>query len=195
MQNKLFTIVAILFSSLAFSQTDSTATQIQKDSTVTTEKAPKQRRDTRPIKDRLAFGLGTGFWITPSQTYVEIAPMLAYRFPKTLTMGIGYRYIYRKSRLSDRDLNSYGPNFFARVNVTKRIYLWSEYEILQSQYVANDDSRQTDVVDSWFLGLGYVRQVGRRGGISMQVLYNVLYEENPQSPYYSAFTYRIGYFF
>ncbi len=195
MQNKILTISAIFISSLAFSQSDSTSTTVQNDSIGKVEQAPKQRRDTRPLKQRISFGLGTGFWVTPSQTYFELAPMLAYRFPKALIAGVGYRYIYRKSRISSYDLTSHGPNVFARLKVTKRIYLWSEYEVLQSQYVANDDSRQKDVVDSWFVGVGYVRQVGRKGGISMQVLYNVLYDQNQRSPYYSALTYRIGYFF
>lgn len=158
---------------------------------------PKQGRS---FSEKFAFGLGTGFWITPSTTYVEVAPMLAYRFPKRLITGAGYRYIYRHDRVIDRDLNSYGPNFFARLDLLKRVYLWSEYEILTSEYISDrepEKGRQDDTVDSWFAGLGYVRTLGKkgRGGISMQLLYNILWKDDGINPYYSPLTYRVGYFF
>ncbi len=157
----------------------------------------------RTFSEKFAFGFGTGFWITPSTTYIELAPSFAYRFPRALVTGIGYRYIYRHDRYINNDLHSYGPNIFARLNVTKRIYLWTEYEILTSQYfnytgLNNEDyTREDYTVDSWFLGLGYVRGLGRRGrgGISVQVLYNFLYDNTDRNPYYSAWTYRVGYFF
>lgn len=195
-----------LLASVSFGQTDSTATPAATPPESTTAVAPappappRTPKDMRPMKDRLGFGLGTGFWISPSQTYIEVAPTLAYRFPKVLITGIGYRYIYRHNRYNNTDLHSHGPLFFARANLTKRIYLWSEYEILSSQYY--DNSYVSDeviyskaTIDSWFVGLGFIRQVGRKGGLSMQILYNLLYDKNPNSPYYSALTYRVGYFF
>ena len=166
-----------------------------------TPPAQQPRRDTRPLKERIDFGFGTSFWITPYQTYVEIAPILAYRFPKALITGMGYRYIYRHQRVGGQDLNAYGPDFFARLNVTKGIYLWTEYEILHNEYLlevaGKEVSTQTTTTDSYFAGLGFMRSVGRRGrgGISIQVLYNFLYERDMYSPYYSAWTYRVGYFF
>ncbi len=178
--------------------------QIATDTTVkaTVVTPEKTRRDIRPFNERVSLGFGSSFWITPNQTYIEVAPILAYRFPKTLITGLGYRYIYRHERVINNDLHSYGPNVFARVNITRRIYLWTEYEYLNTQYydnsyVSNEVSRKTDHIDSWFAGLGYVRSLGKkgRGGISMQVLYNILYEHEDNNPYYSAFTYRVGYFF
>lgn len=157
----------------------------------------------RTFSEKFAFGFGTGFWITPGTTYIELAPTVAYRFPRALITGIGYRYIYRHDRYLNNDLHSYGPNVFARLNLLKRVYLWTEYEYLNSQYFDypyfnNEDyTRETDHVDSWFAGLGYVRSLGRkgRGGISVQVLYNFLYDNTDRNPYYSAWSYRVGYFF
>jgi hypothetical protein len=163
--------------------------------------ASRERRDTRPFKERIDFGLGSSFWITPSQTYVELAPVLAYRFPKALITGMGYRYIYRHERVIGQDLNAYGPDFFARLNLTKRIYFWTEYEILHTEYLLQVAGERYDTrsesSDSYFAGLGYIRSLGKkgRGGISIQVLYNFLYERDEYSPYYSPVTYRLGYFF
>ncbi len=200
MFKNLLLFCTVLCCASAFGQSDTAKTTTPVQTTAPAATPPKTKKDTRPLKDRLDFGLGTGFWITPSQTYVEVAPLLAYRFPKVLVTGVGYRYIYRHDRYTNNDLNSYGPNIFARANLTKRIYLWTEYEYLNTQhyngsYVNNEVSRTTSHADSWFVGLGFIRQVGRRGGISMQLLYNILYERNQYSPYYSAFTYRVGYFF
>jgi hypothetical protein len=160
-----------------------------------------EKKDTRPLKEKIAFGLGSSFWITPSQTYIEVAPVLAYRFPKRLITGLGYRYIYRHERVIGENLNSWGPNVFARLALLKRVYLWTEYEVLSTQYLAaagtTDYSKHTTTSDSWFAGLGYVRSLGRkgRGGISVQLLYNILYNNDNYSPYYSPVTYRVGYYF
>jgi hypothetical protein len=177
---------------------DSTIKTIQKNETIDQAKV---RRDNRPWQERIAIGFGSSFWIKPSQTYIEISPVLAYRFPKTLISGVGYRYIYRHERLVGRDLNAYGPNIFARASLLKRFYFWTEYEILTNEYltqVAGQElTRNKTYTDSWFAGLGYVRSIGRkgRGGISIQVLYNFLYKRDDINPYYSPVTYRVGYYF
>jgi hypothetical protein len=159
------------------------------------------KRDSRPFKEKIALGFGSSFWITPHETYIELAPVVAYRFPKRLITGVGYRYIYRHERVIGEDLNSWGPNLFARLALLKRVYFWTEYEYLNTQYlkevIPDEYNRQKTHSDAWFAGLGYVRSVGRkgRGGISIQVLYNMLYNRDDYSPYYSPVTYRVGYYF
>jgi len=159
------------------------------------------KRDNRPLKEKIAVGFGSSFWITPHETYLELAPVVAYRFPKRVLTGVGYRYIYRHERTIGNDLNAWGPNLFARVDLLKRVYFWTEYEYLNNQYfvnVAGDEyTRESTHTDSWFAGLGYIRTLGRkgRGGISVQLLYNMLYNRDQYSPYYSPVTYRVGYYF
>jgi len=192
----------------AFSQvTDSTAApvdSIPKATAADTTTAPPPKQG-RSFNEKFALGFGAGFWVNSRETYFEVSPSLAYRFPKRLITGIGYRYIYRHDKDRNNDLHSYGPNIFARVNLTKRIYFWTEYEYLNTQYFVdkginynNDYTRETTDTDSWFVGLGFQQSLGRkdRGGISMQFLYNILYDDDDlYNPYYSAYTYRIGYFF
>lgn len=163
--------------------------------------AEKISSDTRPFLERISLGGSTGFWIQPKQTHVEVAGMLAYHFPRTLSVGTGYRYIYTRNRVYGKNLNSYGPNLFARAQLTQRIYFWTEWENLKTQYavqtISNEIVTQSTHVDSFYAGLGYIRQLGRRrhGGISFQLLYNFLYEGEDNSPYYSPVIYRVGYFF
>ena len=159
-------------------------------------------KEGRTFSEKFAIGLGTGFWFNSRTTYIEVSPSIAYLFPKRLTTGVGYRYIYQHDKKLNNDLHSHGPNVFARLDLLKRIYFWTEYEFLNNQYFvesnfSNDYERETESTDSWFVGLGYQRSLGRkgRGGISVQVLYNTLYDQHHNSPYYSAWIYRIGYFF
>jgi hypothetical protein len=159
------------------------------------------RKDQRPLAERISVGGSTGFWIQPKKTHLEVAGLIAYRFPKILIAGPGYRYIYTRNRVYGKDLNSYGPNIFARAQVTKRIYLWTEWERLKTEYVVqvanNEIATETAHAESFFGGLGYIRRIGRkgRGGLSIQVLYNFLYDKENNSPYYSPVIYRVGYFF
>ena len=196
-------IVILMLSFLPlFAQQNDTSTTVQDTLIRKPEtKESKVKRDTRPWNQRIALGLGSSFWITPSQTYLELSPVLAYRFPKTLITGLGYRYIYRHERVVGQNLNAWGPSAFARVNLLKRLYFWTEYEILKTENIptvaGQELTVETSTTDSWFAGLGYIRSVGRkgRGGISMQLLYNMLYNREDLNPYYSPVTYRVGYYF
>jgi hypothetical protein len=163
----------------------------------TSEVSATAKKDQRTMKEKFGFGLGASFWFSSDETYVEVSPTLAYRFPKMLTTGIGYRYIYQHYKPTDTDLNSYGPLAFARADMIPKIYFWTEYEYLKNKYISDDHDIDnfTSDTDSWFVGLGFTQSVGRRGGIGIQVLYNVLYDDNEYSPYYGPVIYRIGYFF
>lgn len=165
------------------------------------EHAPKVRKDTRPIHQRISFGLGGSFWANSREIYIEAHPSVAYRFPKMFITGVGYRYIWRNQFNSDPTLRTYGPTLFGRMNLIKGLYGWTEYEILKSEYLieipGQSAGKNATTIDSWFVGLGYVKSVGRkgRGGVSVQLLYNALYYGDSKSPYYSPWVYRVGYYF
>jgi hypothetical protein len=176
--------------------------QVKKDTVIANPTPVNVQPSENPIRKRIRLGGSTGFWISTRQVHVEVAPLLAYYFPKVLTVGTGYRYIYTHDILYGKDLRSIGPNIFARAQLTKRIYFWSEWEHLNTQYARSIGNNtpaavEQEDVNSFFAGLGYIRTVGKRGrgGISFQLLYNVLYEREAHSPYYSPLIYRIGYFF
>jgi hypothetical protein len=187
-----------LFGALVFLSTAAIAQEIDSTKTIADRKI---RKDMRPFIKRISLGGSTGFWMNTKQTHMEVSPLLAYHFPKILTTGLGYRYIYTRDRFYGKNLNSYGPNLFVRAQLTRRIYLWSEWENLRTEYaveLANQEvTTKNENIDSFFAGAGYVRQIGRkgRGGISVQILYNFLYNREDNSPYYSPVIYRVGYFF
>ena len=209
----IFTLPVLLFLSIGlFAQIPVTpADTIHKTGTPTSDTAGKKvpvttkvqeqpvparvHKDTRPLKDRIDFDLGTSFWINPSQVFGELSLLVSYRFPKILSIGAGPTYIINYQRDADKNLNGLGGKIFARAQLLKFFYLWTEYQGINSQYVSDWSTLtiDTEYVDSWFLGAGLNIRLGRRFGINMAVLYDVLHGSS--SPYYSATTYRLGFSF
>lgn len=203
----LLTLIAILFSLNAFSQNQNYTDSLKTDSinkanakTTTAQLAtPKRSKDTRPLSQRLLFDLNSSFWINPSSTFFEFSPVVSYMFPKVISIGAGPTYIYNRDRVSNINLNGFGGKIFSRAQLTSWFYAYTEYQGINNQYITGIDANNkvtkgTQYVDSWFLSLGINLRVTRRRGINMQALYDVLYDKNT-SPYYGAWTYRVGFGF
>lgn len=161
---------------------------------------PKNKKDTRPLSQRIKFDLNTSFWITPSSTFFEVSPVVSYMFPKIISIGTGPTYIYNHDRVKNISTNGWGGKVFGRAQLTSWFYAYTEYQGINNQYVTGYDAttnkaiKGTQYVDSWFLSLGINIKVTRRRGINMQALYDVLYNKET-SPYYGAWTYRVGFGF
>jgi hypothetical protein len=165
----------------------------------TTSTAPKPT-DTRPILKRIHFSISTSFWINPSSTFFEFSPVVSYRFPKTYSIGAGPAYIYNHDRTSKISLDGWGGKVFGRAQLLKWVYAYTEYQGIKNEYLSDHNLSTDEVtkskqyVDSWFLSLGVYLKLTKRHGINLQALYDVLYDQST-SPYYSAWTYRIGFGF
>ncbi|MEO8147595.1 MAG: hypothetical protein ABI723_08165 [Bacteroidia bacterium] len=221
-KNYTLLIIAILFCANAYAQNQNTADSLKLDSLnkaneqlkmqndsikakSQTTVAPAQsssgkRRDTRPFSERIDFDINTGFWIDPSSTFFEISPVVSYRFPKIISIGAGPTYIYNHDRVNNVSLNGFGGKVFTRAQLTSWFYAYTEYQGINNQYITEFDNvnnkliKDTHYVDSWFVSLGINIRVTKRRGINMQALYDVLYDKET-SPYYSAWTYRVGFGF
>jgi hypothetical protein len=162
------------------------------------QEQPKQarvRKDTRPLKDRIDFDLNTSFWTNTRQVSGEISLLISYRFPKILSIGAGPTYIYNYQRDVDKNLNGWGGKVFAKAQLLKFFYVWTEYQGISNQYISDWDPVTIDheYVDSWFVGAGLNIRLGRSSGINVSVLYDLLHGSS--SPYNSATTYRLGFSF
>ena len=153
------------------------------------------RKDNRPLKDRIDFDLNTSFWINPTQVFGELSILVSYRFPKILSIGTGPTYIINYQRGANQNLNGLGGKIFARAQLLKFFYVWTEYQGINNQYISDWTTLaiNSEYVDSWFVGAGFNLKLGRRFGINMAVLYDILHGSS--SPYYGATTYRFGFSF
>ena len=158
--------------------------------TTTTTTQPKQRKDTRPLKDRIDFNINTGFWANSGQATGELMVLVSYRFPKILSIGAGPTYVYSYQYNVSKSLSGYGGKIFARAQLLKFIYLWTEYQGLSNQYVSGYNPVTTDRAysDSWFWGAGL-----NFFGINVSVMYDILHDS--KSLYAGATICRLGYSF
>jgi len=82
-----------------------------------------------------------------------------------------------------------------KAQLLKFFYLWTEYQGIDNQYISdwNPVTLSSEYVDSWFIGAGVNIRPGKRLGINMSVLYDLLHGSD--SPYSGATTYRLGFSF
>ena len=167
----------------------------------TTSQAPVRNNvDTRPISLRIGFDITTSFWINPSSTFFEFSPVVVYNFPRIISIGTGPAYIYNRDRKQEVNLSGWGGKVFSRAQLTRWFYAYTEYQGINNQYISginsstNEVTKSKEYVDSWFLSLGVNIRITKRHGINMQALYDVLYNKET-SPYYGAWTYRVGFGF
>jgi hypothetical protein len=158
-------------------------------------KIKKPRRDTRPLSQRIDFDINTSFWANTSQVFSEFSVLVSYRFPKILSVGAGPVYILNYDRQADKNLNGWGGKVFARAQLLRFFYLWTEYQGISNQFIAeyNPIVKKTEYVDSWFAGAGLTIRISRRSGFTFSVLYDILHGSS--SPYYSPVVYRVGFGF
>jgi hypothetical protein len=167
----------------------------------TTSQAPVRKNiDTRPVSQRIGFDITTSFWINPSSTFFEFSPVVVYYFPRIISIGTGPAYLYNHDRIHQVNLSGWGGKVFSKAQLTRWFYVYTEYQGINNQYISGINSSTNEVtkgkgyVDSWFLSLGINFRITKRHGINLQALYDVLYNKET-SPYYGAWTYRIGFGF
>ena len=165
-----------------------------------TQTTSQNHADTRPISQRIGFDITTSFWINPSSTFFEFSPVVVYNFPRIISIGTGPAYIYNRDRKQEVNLSGWGGKVFSRAQLTRWFYAYTEYQGINNQYISginsstNEVTKSKEYVDSWFLSLGVNIRITKRHGINMQALYDVLYNKET-SPYYGAWTYRVGFGF
>ena len=181
-------------------QNDTTSKQVQDANKSNLPNTSQRAKDQRPIIKRLSIDMNTSFWINPSNIYFEFSPSIIYNFPKTYAIGAGPAYIYNKEINHNTGLNGWGGKVYGRANFTRWLYGYAEYQGINNQYISFIDditgkvTKDTDFVSSFFVSLGINIRIGRRHGISLQALYDVLYDKET-SPYYAPVIYRIGFGF
>jgi len=181
-------------------QNDSINKQVQEANKNNLSNTSQRPKDQRPLFKRFSLDMNTSFWINPSNIYFEFSPAIIYNFPKTYAIGAGPAYIYNKEISHNTGLNGWGGKVFGRANFTRWLYGYTEYQGINNQYISLIDdvtgkiTKDTDYISSFFVSLGINIRVGRRHGISLQALYDVLYDKET-SPYYAPVIYRLGFGF
>lgn len=130
-----------------------------------------------------------------SITFIEVSPMVGYRFTDNFTAGPGITYRYFKVRGFDAS-SIYGPRAFARYVIGRQFFVQSEYEHLSVEFPTGDP--RTPVTREWvpglFIGGGLFQPIGQRAGFMIGAFYNLNYD-SVRSPYSRPWVFNAGFTF
>ncbi|WKN31984.1 hypothetical protein PZB74_01260 [Porifericola rhodea] len=135
------------------------------------------------------FGLQFG-----SVTYIDLSPMIGYRFTDKFTAGPGFTYRYLKYKGFEGS-SIYGGSLFARHLIGSQFFAQTQFESLNTEYLTyiNQEPRFVrDWVSGFFIGGGLYQPLGRRGAILLSAMYNVMYDSQ-RSPYNSPWVLNVGF--
>lgn len=148
--------------------------------------------------DRVYFGgnLGASFGYF---TFVDISPLVGYRFTERFTAGLGATYIYIKSNYYDYETSFYGGRIFSRYFITESIFAHAEQEVLRGKFYepTNDFRLNSHTIGNTYIGGGYQSKIGMNSGVFILVLYNLnssFYSKqiNPSDPIVIRIGFNIG---
>jgi hypothetical protein len=147
------------------------------------------------VSDRLYFGGNFSLNFGNQFTFIEVSPLVGYRFTNRFSAGPGITYMYYSQKfLNGYTLKSdvYGYRLFTRYNLGQQIFAHAEFENLNlNTYSVADQALRREWVPGVFVGGGYFQPIGRKAGIMMMALYNLTYDEF-RSPYPNPFVIRVG---
>jgi hypothetical protein len=146
------------------------------------------------VKDKFFFGGGLGLSFGDVD-YVEIAPLVGYRFFPKFDAGVQpfYRWVNDSRYAEDVTTDDYGVDLFARYFVMPTIFLQGEYEFLNYEYVLPSFQTERSSTNSFLAGGGFSSPIGKGAGFFVSILYNFNYDINdPTSPYSDAWAVQAG---
>ena len=146
-----------------------------------------QDNDNQKKSDKIYFGgnLGLNFG---DITYIEISPLIGYKFNDNYSAGLSFTYRYFKDKRFEVSGNVLGGSIFNRYNVTDELFLIAEYQMLSysslnSSFSENENSRIT--IPYLWVGGGYNYRLGNRSAIFISFVYDLIQDidgriQNPQ---------------
>jgi hypothetical protein len=148
-------------------------------------KHPPQER----FIDKVFFGGNVGAQLG-TVTFVDVSPLVGYKFTDKIAGGIGatYQYYHYKDQYFDIETNVYGGRIFGRYLFTEYLFGHAEYEYLNLE--AFDFKRRRVDVESFLAGGGYIQRLGGNASIIAMILYN--FTESAYTPYSNPII-RIGF--
>ena len=133
---------------------------------------------------RIVFGGGLGGGYSNGWN-VNVTPWVGYKITEQFWAGLGLDYYYSSYNYQQTDRkDSYsviGPKAFALYYVTPAINLGAKFSrntFNVTQTLNNVKYKDSGATNSLLLGGGYTQRVGGRGGIRLELYYDVLYDES-----------------
>lgn len=141
-------------------------------------------------------GFGASFG---DYTYVNVAPIIGYKVTPKLSAGLRLMYQFRMfdyyigyDKMNFK-ANDYGVGVFARLIIKGPVFLQTEYERLNYEYLnVFDNSSIRSSFDSFMAGGGIAQPIGGKAFLFFTVMYNFSIAGSDNAPYDSPLVTRVG---
>ena len=143
---------------------------------------PKEKKDTRPLKDRIWFGGGLGLNFG-NVTAIQLEPLVGYKVDRkgkfSVGTGLSYRYFSDNRYTPKYEYSAYGYRLFTRYRVIPQAYVHAEFLDLNAQpYLVIGDRSARIWIPHLLVGGGVSQPIGGQASFTMQVLWEVLQDPN-----------------
>jgi hypothetical protein len=124
------------------------------------------------------FGLAFG-----NPTFINISPLIGYRFTDKLVAGGGPSYIYTRVKIYGRNFENSiaGGRLFGQHLIFENFAARAELEHLGIQYPVwngTDYDKRREWVTNPMIGASYNMPIGRKASFNITALYNLNYQNN-----------------
>jgi hypothetical protein len=131
----------------------------------------------RSFRERIFFGGNFGLQFG-TITFVDVSPMIGYRFTEKFSAGPGISYMFYRERFSGFtpfETSIYGGRIFTRYEIYRGIFFHGEYEVLNREVFDSwlFPERFRTNVTSILLGGGIRQHMGGRTFLNLLVLWNI----------------------
>jgi hypothetical protein len=106
-----------------------------------------------------------------SYTFIDVSPVIGYRFTEKFASGIGvtYKYLSIRDYYGSFSTNIYGGSVFSRYYFLQNLFGHFEYEVLNLE--AFDLEKRINIT-SVLGGAGYRQMLGPRSAVEILALWN-----------------------
>ncbi|MCW5900426.1 MAG: hypothetical protein KIT10_14270 [Flavobacteriales bacterium] len=150
--------------------------------------AQEEKKDDRPLGDRLWFGGNIGL-LFGNVTFIQLDPMVGYKVDREGRFMVGtgpsYWHFADKRFTPTWTFTGYGYRVFSRYRFIEQAFAHAEFLNMNVDGARNELFGPLDQriwVPHLLVGGGYIQRMGGRSGIVAQVLFEVL--QDPNSVYY-----------
>ncbi len=152
---------------------------------VQTAPVPAEKKDARPLKDRLWFGGGV-ILSFGTVTNLGVSPLVGYKVDKkgkfSTGLGVNYTYFSDDRYTPTYESSTYGWSIFSRYRVIPQIYLHAEYNQQNYElYSLTADKAVREWVPFLLVGAGFAQPIGGNSYLTFQILWDVI--QDVRSPY------------
>jgi len=148
--------------------------------------------DQSSLGDKIFFGGNFGFGFGDI-AYLDLSPVIGYKFTSTFSGGVGAIYQYTNYRDFNVTSHTYGGRVFGIAKIRDPLFAQVEYEYLNYDFPSASGDIVRQGYSSFFVGGGIAQPISRNVSFVATALYNVTFRNASESPYESPWVIRVGF--